>query len=407
MAGLLVLVSALGLLAAVAMDAKSDATVALVEEHEPTAADMQRMYRALSDADATAASAFLAAGSEPDELRKRYEDNIAVAGPTLGLAAVDRGGDPRVATEIGIVGRQVPVYAGLVETARVYGQQGLPVGGAYLREASQLMQAKILPAASNLYRVQADRVIAERDDATRFPFGTVLLALAALGVLIGGQIYLFRMSQRRLNLGLLAATVAIVLGLAWTSVASIAHASTAESGHHAERVTQLSQARITALRARSDELLALIARGTNSEHTEQFGALTQVLVGKGSAGGSLRAARDGADRRVAAQADEATAASNTWLQAYQDVRELDEGGSYDDAVKLAIDEKATGSSAAAFGEFDRAISGAIDIERQLFVDQTLSADRALSSLVVGWILIGIISAFGVVYGVWQRLREFR
>lgn len=407
MAGLLLLVVALGVVAAATVQSRSDATVALVEAHEPTSADIQRLYRALSDADATAASAFLAAGSEPEQLRKRYDDDIAIAGPTPGLAAVDRARDPRVAEEIGVIGRQVPIYAGLVETARVYNQQGLPVGAAYLREASQLMRAEILPAAERLYRIQNERVIAARDSATGFPVLAVGLTLATLLALFGAQYYIWRVSGRRLNLGLLVATGAVVIGTVWGAAALVTHASLAESGHHSERVAVLSDARITALQARANELLTLVARGNSASYAEEFEAMSRRLQGSGGKGGALHDAADGADSSVAVHVDKASDAAQTWLKSYQEVRELDDNGNYDDAVKLAIDTEQSGSSAPAFSALDRSLGRAIDAGRQLFVNDTMGAAGALTFLTIGWVVLAIIAAFGVVFGVWQRLREYR
>lgn len=403
---LLVLVATFCVVCAVTINDKSDATLNLVEEHEPTAADVQRLYRALSDADATAASAFLAAGDEPDDLRKRYEDDIAVAGPTLGLAAVDRAGDPRVAKEIGVIGRQVPVYAGLVETARTYNQQGKPIGGAYLREASHLMRSQILPAAERLYRLQTERVLHERDAATRFPALPVGLGVAALLALLAASLYLSHISRRRLNLGLLAASGAILIGVLWSGVALTVHASRAESGLHSERVESLSQGRITALQARADELLTLVARGNGAAYADEFDELADRLTGPAGAGGLLHSAQVGADGTVAKHLDDAVDASQAWLQAYKAERNLDNEGDYDGAVAVAIGDGKTASTPA-FAELDTSIAKAIGAERQLFVDETVGAARSLTGLAVGWSIIAVIAAGGVVFGIWQRLREFR
>src|SRR5687767_14708160 len=45
----------------------------------PLSIHAQDIYRSLSDADATAANAFLTSGAEPPALRQRYLDNIAQA----------------------------------------------------------------------------------------------------------------------------------------------------------------------------------------------------------------------------------------------------------------------------------------------------------------------------------------
>src|SRR5690606_29843256 len=52
MAGLLALVAVLAGVTVTTANTKTDATWELAERHEPTAADVQRLYRALSEADA-------------------------------------------------------------------------------------------------------------------------------------------------------------------------------------------------------------------------------------------------------------------------------------------------------------------------------------------------------------------
>lgn len=417
--GLVIVIAMVGVAAAATAQTKSDSTFGLVELHEPTAADVQRLYRSLSDADVTAARAFLAAGDEPDRLRQRYEDDMAVAGPTLGLAAVDRVGDPRVAREIGIIGRQVPVYAGLVETARVNNGQGLPVGGAYLREASQLMRSEILPAVERLYRIQTERVADERSSATGFPFLATALALAVLMALIAAQTHIRRTSKRRLNVGLVVATVAIMIGMAWSAVALAFHASKVGAGDHdgTEQVGVLADARIAALRARADELLTLVARGDGGDHEERFNELARTVGGADGAGGLLRKARDAADGDVATHLDDAVKASGEWIAAHIAVRKLDDGGQYEDAVRLAIAEAEDAAeydeltddpaSAPAFADLEVSLTQAINTSRQHFVDETIGGARALTGLAAGWGALAAIAACGVTIGIRRRLREYR
>ena len=122
----------------------------------PLSLQAQDIYRSLSDADATAATAFLGNGVEPAQLRKRYLDDIARASSALTVALHSAEG--RSATALGVLVRQIPVYTGLVESARTYNRQGIPLGGAYLREASALMRQTILPAAQDLFRAEATRL---------------------------------------------------------------------------------------------------------------------------------------------------------------------------------------------------------------------------------------------------------
>ncbi|MFO7193048.1 hypothetical protein [Thermocrispum sp.] len=406
MAGLLALVAVLAGVTVTTANTKTDATWELAERHEPTAADVQRLYRALSEADATAASTFLAAQNASLELRKRYEDDIALAGQTIGLAAVDRGTDPRVAREIDTISRQLPVYAGLVEAARANNLQGLPIGAAYLREASHVMRTQILPAAERLYTIQADRVAEERADAVRFPYLAAGLLLVTLIALVATQVYLWRHFGRRLNLGMVVATAALIVGLLWSSVALTLHATSAADARP-DRVTALGQARIVALQARANELLTLVARGNGAQYEEQFDELADELVGKDGKSGLLAKARQDAEGDVAAALANTAGATRSWLEGYREVRKLDNGGRHGEAVERAINEGAAGASAPAFAQLDAGLERALQASREQFVDDIVTAARSLTLLTPGWAVLSVVAAGGIAYGLRERLREYR
>ncbi|MFC7485026.1 hypothetical protein ACFQX7_40180 [Luedemannella flava] len=133
----------------------------------PLSVRAQDIYRSLSEADATAANAFLANGVEPAALRQRYLDSIAQA--TASLAVALRDADDRGAAKLDVLARELPVYTGLVETARSYNRLGTPLGGAYLREASGLMRQTLLPAAHDLFQIEADRLAQAQRDGATFP----------------------------------------------------------------------------------------------------------------------------------------------------------------------------------------------------------------------------------------------
>ena len=160
--GLVLLSLFTGLIATLSVQNRNDTITGLIDHREPLAAASQQVYRSLSDADATAASAFLSIGTEPAALRQRYERDVAEAGAALAKAASDSAGVEGAAAPVDTLSRQMPVYTGLVETARANNRQGFPAGASYLREASELMRAKILPAAQDLYRVDAQRLVDEQ-----------------------------------------------------------------------------------------------------------------------------------------------------------------------------------------------------------------------------------------------------
>ena len=62
-----------GISAVVGVGGRSDLVDAVATRSGPLAVQAQLLYRSLSDADATAAAAFLSSGTEPPALRARYQ----------------------------------------------------------------------------------------------------------------------------------------------------------------------------------------------------------------------------------------------------------------------------------------------------------------------------------------------
>jgi hypothetical protein len=88
----LVLLSlAWGGLAAFTVNQYSSAASSVVAVREPLSLDAQQIYRHLSDADNTAATAFLAGGLEPPAARQRYLADIQAAGTEIENATAQGG----------------------------------------------------------------------------------------------------------------------------------------------------------------------------------------------------------------------------------------------------------------------------------------------------------------------------
>lgn len=408
--GLIVLTALATITASLAVRDRSDTMAELTERREPLAAAAQQVYRALSDADAIAASAFLATGGEPEELRQRYENDIAMAGSSLSKAASDPAATERMTARIDVISQQLPVYTGLVETARANNRQGFPVGASYLREASALMRSVILPAAEELYRTDTERVAEQQDDAGGFPVVAVLFVVALLAALVATQLYLKRRTNRMLNIGLVMATVAIGIGVLWSVAALTVQSVLVGAGKDdgTEQVDLLVQARIAALKSRTDETLTLVARGDGGAYEEEFVRLSGKMAGDDGSGGWLAEiaanATDGTP--LASEVDLARESAARWLRAHAEVRELDNAGDYGEAVRLAIGNEPDGA-AVAFVALDDHLRAAIEEARQSFFDDTTNASRVLTLLAPGWIVLGVVAALGVGAGVRERLREYQ
>ncbi|MFL6123034.1 hypothetical protein [Actinophytocola sp.] len=405
--GLVLLALLTGVVGAIAMQQKQDTIDNLIDHREPVAAASQQIYRSLSDADATAASAFLAGGTTPTELRDRYDADIATAGANLAEVSADVSGVTAAERQVNELAQQLPVYTGLVETARTYNRQGFPAGAAYLREASGLMRAKLLRAAQELYEIDSARLADAQDDATAVPWFSIGLALVLLGALVAAQLYLTRRTNRLLNVGLVVATGAVVVALIWGAVALLFEASRVGDGreHGTGQVEVIVQARIVALKMRANETLTLVARGDGGEYEDEFVKLSKDISGSGSLLGSARdmAATEGSRNLLAA----AQKNVDDWLAAHKQIRKLDNGGSYAEAVSLATSPDAKTSAATMFTKLDDNLLKALRAARQQFAEETSGASNVMAGLAPGIGVLALVAAAGVTMGIRDRLQEYR
>ena len=398
-----------GAFGAVAIQRKQDTIDNLLSHREPVAAASQQIYRSLSDADATAASAFLAGGTIPAELRDRYDLDIATAGANLAKASADVSGVPGAEDQVNVLAQQLPVYTGLVETARAYNRQGFPSGAAYLREASGLMRAELLPAAQRLYEIDFDRLSAEQDAAGSVPWFSLALVIVLLAALVVAQRYLTRRTNRLLNVGLVIATGAVVVALVWGTAALLIESARVSAGHDqgSEQVEVIVQARIVALKMRANETLTLVARGDGGDYEAEFAKLAKEISGEGQ-GNLLSQARAHADDRETQQLiDAAQKNADDWLAAHEKVRELDDGGSYREAVSLAIGTATKTSAATMFNRLDDNLTKALRNGRQHFAEETSAASNVMTGLAPGFAVLALVAAAGATMGLRDRLQEYR
>ena len=355
----------------------------------------QELYRALSDADASAAAAFLAGGQEPAALRQRYQSDIDAASAALAAATDADGGQPTVRR----IAARLPVYTGLVETARTYNRQNLPVGAAYLREASALMRTELLVAARQLYDVETGRAEADRRKAAGFPWLAAALLLLTVAGLVAAQVHLTRRTNRLFNLGLLGATVLALAALGWSLASWTGVRGELSAAHRdgSSQVQSLARARLDALQARADESLTLVARGNGADFEKDYG-----VVG-GGLSGLLTQARDRAtDPTVRATVAAAVADAGAWQATHKKVRGFDDGGQYGDAVALA-----TGAGEDAFNRLDTDLAKGIGLTNDAFDHHAQAASGALGGELPGLVVLTVLLLAGVVFGFQQRIGEYR
>ena len=416
---LLILLSlAWGVLAALTADQHASAAADVVAVSEPLSLDAEQIYTSLSDADATAANAFLAGGLEPAKARQRYQADITQAAIRIEAASALVGSSAArtelpghlanqasaagsaIGDDLAMLSGQLPVYTDEVGTARADNRLGLPLGAAYLREASGLLRGTLLPAASDIYTRESTLLTSASAQATGLPL-IVVAAIAGLGlgyVLFRSSRWLSRHTHRVVNYGLLLAVLAGLVSLVWLVAAFVVgrgdllHAQQQGSAP----AQAFARAEVAALQAHADESLTLIDNGGDDSYQKDY-LTQQKLLGPGP--GTLLAAvqaAGGPGSDVAAQA-------RAWYQAHAALRAKDDGGSHGAAVQSALN----GDAATSFARLSTTLSQGINDHQAVFAASARSGRDAFTGLAVGMIVASLVMVGGCAWGLSRRLAEYR
>jgi hypothetical protein len=367
---------------------------------EPLSFAAGQLYTTLSVADAAAATAFIA-GSEPRAVRQRYEQAITDAAGAVTRAASGLTDEPMIQL-LGRINAQLAVYTGLIETARTNNRMGNPVGSSYLSEASALMQQQILPDAQRLYEETSTRVDTETTASTRIPAPVLIVVAATLLFGVSGHRWLADRTRRRVNVGLIAGGLAIVVMIIWVGSALIISTagSRAAKNTAAESLKAVTNLAITAQQARADETLSLIRRGDEDVRKRSY---YQRVESMHTQLADYLGRNDAIAKSDLANADQLL---TKWRQADERINAYIAVGNYQAATQVAL---GTGEddSTPAFDKLDAALSLGIRESRNQLRNDILSARRVLSGTTVGGVVLSVGAALAVALGLWPRLSEYR
>ncbi|WP_040838949.1 hypothetical protein [Nocardia brevicatena] len=383
---------AAGVVSAASVNDRQHGLDLLLTDIEPDANAAHHLYTSLSVADAAASTAFISGGLEPQAVRDRYSQAMGEGAAELVRLSGNDGEDLR--QRMGIAAG-LPVYSGLVETARANNRAGHPVGAAYLSEASNQMQTVLLPMAEQLHQRRAAAVDDAQRHQIRPPWLAFLLLLAALGTLIWAQILLARHWHRTFNPGLLLASGAMLILLAWTVFAgAIAAASMAGArADDAVLSARLIESRILAQQARSAETLKLVRRDTSGDYDRTFDAnitrLNELLSEHDDPASTT--ARSALDR---------------WLGAHRRMNDALNRGDFARAATSATGPGAVNATIHV-EELDQALGQGISEARDTLRDKISRSARVFDYLAPGAAILGIAAAGYIVFGIWPRLREYQ
>lgn len=260
---------------------------------EPLMLDAAHLYGAFSDANATVATTLLIGGVEPLNRRRRYLSDLALVSQSLvaltAAADVSPGARPALAT----ITTQLPIYSGLVETARADNGLQLPVGVSYMRTASLLLSQTILPAAQHLFATEARQLDSDYGSGSGASPVVVLAVSTAVALVLLAlmQLFLARISHRVINIPALLAT-AIFAGVAIWALVGLAGEGSALSRaqrHGSDPLELLSATSVLFSRGQSDQSLALVNRGTDPQDQADFTAVMRALAPPGGLIGRVSA----------------------------------------------------------------------------------------------------------------------
>lgn len=385
----------------------------IIDRSEPLSEAAQVLYSSLSIADAAANSAFISGGPENPQLRQRYSDALATASSSLLVTAGSDTGPGADATaearalnsDLEVLTTTIPVYSGLVETARTNNRLGNPVGSAYLGQASALMQDRILPAAQRVYERRSLAIADPQSALTTPPWGVYAALLILAIMLIGTSRYLARRTRRRFNVGIVAALVAIIGGLIWlltSGLLSVAATSSAKDDG-ATPLRELTEARILTQQARSAETLSLLRRGDQSglqdsfeQATTRIGMVLDTLDRDGGSSGSL-------------SSDQITSlrgALDQWKKTDAQVRDAMTSGDFTQARAMTVGSSPQ-SSETSYKAVDSALVNAITTTRTSFRDDINTAQRVLGFTGNGILALSIFATVALILGMIPRIREYR
>ena len=355
-------------------------------------------------ADAIASSSYLVGGQEAPEQRTAYLDEIAKAGD--GLVAVSGAATAADLQELSEASRLLGGYVGLVEQARANNRQGFPVGATYQRQANGIISntdPDVPDIVSSLRAVEASQraqVNASLATAHRAGAWLQLLGWLLVAALVVGSLWLARRFRRLINIPIAIAGVLVLLLLVIAGsiqAGAVSDADAAVSGPLAG-ADNAAQARAAAFEARSQEALTLINRGNGAANEANWQTGNNIVL-------------QALDRELGGVSQSTRAADgyNRYSDAHAEIRALDDGGNWDQAVAVSLGEPTSAgvNAVAAFDDFDQIVDEIATTEGASASQRLGDAAAPLRRLRNIVFVIGLVIAALAALGYGQRLKEYR
>ncbi len=395
----------LALVLVVAVDARRS-QLDRVEEAAELVVATQDLRGALGRADAASVNAFLAGGVDQPDQRQRYSQALDEAASALQRAGVVARSD-QAAAAVAELQQFMPRYSGLIETARANNRQQLPLGAAYLRRGSDLLRSDVAPQLDALSGA-GEQSLRDIDEDVTAGLGLVPLTMIAvlLVALLVAQRWLAGRTRRRLNPGLVAATMVMVVGSIWLG------GRFGDSGGFAadgltdgyDQLAALSALRTDAYDHQANATFALVDRGAR----EQFNARASSGAGRVDARLAALPQEFGPSMSALSPPQDVSRGWAAYLEASNAATAADLAGQ-SDAARSAITASVNddGTVAGRFETFDRAVLQRLDLADQGLDRGLRNARGALAGGELVSVLLALFVAGGAAWGLQRRLSEYR
>jgi hypothetical protein len=404
-----------GVIGAWTVQSRSDGAHDALKHSGPLTQQATKLYHALSDADASAATVYLHTGPVPTDLLDRYKQDLIDASDALSAVTAEANGATDSAADLKTIADNLPTYSDYMGYARSISNYGFPLGTRYLILASNLMQGDparpeitpILGAAKNLVDTESRNLVAAEDKSSAFPTVETVAALLLLAALLYVQVAEKRRTRRVLNPGLVAATAALVLSAGWLLAAFAVQGDEVSMAEKqgADQVRILATAQVQSLQGRTDEMLTLVGRGTaNDKETDYTKKVEPALAGSLASANSAATDGRGAQLSATAKADEAR-----WHKAHQDLHAADVRNDYQAAVNAALGDNVPDDANAskAFTALQSDLDAAIVHAQTGFQTHSQSAYDALVGAEIGMGVLALAMAGAIVAGLGRRISEYQ
>lgn len=372
-----------------------------------------QLYQSLADADTGATTGYVFGGTEPTDVRERFDDDITRVGSAVArIAALQPAAED--VDRVALISEQVPVYTSLVEAARSYNRLGLAIGQSHLTTASALMRETILPAAEELRKSQARALDDALHRAARGSLGVVLIGLALLLAIIDLSIHEYRRTNRVISYSIATAgtcvgVVLLGIGSAWP----VAHSELDSARRTSDATALLEDIRAVVLQARSAENLTLIAGNAGVGEADFDDRIALVIGPEETSASGVELGRSGLLESIrplsvvsSGRLDTIADATEEWAAAHDRMRDTAASGDYVGAVgqTLGDDSHSTGEL---FDRLDGLLAETIESQRRELIDDVGTAGGVL--VILPW-LVGVataVAAAATAVGFNRRIGDYR